>query len=97
MFRIDHTEKLFIHWVKSGYMRRVQLEYQAPKMKKLFHITSDTCLLRRRRISVYVVQEQNVDQLKVGDPEQCVSSVRRVFTNGAPPEDVCFAEPKCTK
>jgi len=66
-------------------------------MKKLIHITSDNCLLTRRRISVYVIQEQNVNHLKVGDPEQSVSSVRRVFTDGASPEDVRFAEPKCTK
>jgi len=46
---------------------------------------------------VYEIQEQNVDQLKVGDPERCVSSVRRVFTDGASPEDVHFAESKCTK
>lgn len=59
-------------------------------MKKMFHITPDNCLVTRRRIFVYVIQEQNVNQLKVGDPEQSVSGVRRVFTDGASPEDVRF-------
>jgi hypothetical protein len=45
-----------------------------------------------RAPSLYVVQEQNVDQLKVRDPKQCVSSVRRVFAESALPKDVCFAE-----
>jgi hypothetical protein len=52
-------------------------------MKKLDQNSSENCLLRRRRIAEYVAKDQKMHQLKGGDPEQCVSSARRVFTENA--------------